>query len=87
MMTPQARAMLQMTEPVYAVASPVYVVSTVGRVCLAANREGLVKQGLPQSAPGLHETIQSALGKPRATVEIVQVQMYHTADFEGVTGV
>jgi hypothetical protein len=87
MQTPQSRTLIAMLEPVWAVATKVYNASTVGRNSLMARREGLVKQGLPQTRPGLHETIQSALGKPRVTTETVQAQLYNTADFAGIPGV
>jgi hypothetical protein len=87
MQTPASRTLQAMLEPVYAVATHIYNAATVGRVVTAATVEGLVKQGLPQTRPGLHETVQSALGKSRVTLEIVQEARYNTADFAGVTGV
>jgi hypothetical protein len=51
----------------------------------------LVKQGdvegKPQTAPYLHETIQSVLARPRANTSAVAEQMYNTGDFQGIPGV
>jgi hypothetical protein len=89
--TSQSKAIQAMLEPVYAVATHVYNAAAVGRIVIAATVEGLVKQGdlagRPNTRPGLHETVQSALGKSRVTLEIVQEARYNTADFAGVTGV
>ena len=77
--TPQQLAMLGMVEPVYAVATQVYNASTAGRLVGRSVVEGLVKNGYPpQTALGLHETVQSSLAKPRATIEMVNAQMGNT---------
>lgn len=91
MITPQLRVLQQMLEPVWQEATHVINASTVGRVVAQSAVEGLIKQGdlggKPQTRAGLHETVQSALGKPLMTRELVQEQRYNTADFAGVTGV
>lgn len=78
MNTPQFSQIAAMLEPVYAVATHVYNASIAGRLVARSAIEGMVKQGLPQTAPGLHETVQSVLARPRATIETVNAQMGNT---------
>lgn len=70
------------SEPVYATATRVYNASILGRLFALARIEGLAKgehwqAGAPsdsylrQTAPGLHETIQSKLARARPTLETV----------------
>ncbi len=74
-------------EPVYAVATVIYNASVAGRLVAASVIEGLAKGNhwqaggpahsyVPQTAPGLHETIQSKLARVKPTVETVNAQLY-----------
>jgi hypothetical protein len=91
MNTPQLKSILGAGEPVYAPATRAYNDAIAFRLVLGSIREGLVKQGdvegKPQTAPYLHETIQSVLARPRANTSAVAEQMYNTGDFQGIPGV
>jgi hypothetical protein len=77
--TPQFQIIRAMLEPVYARATDVYNKSVIGRLVTRSVAEGLVKNGYPPStAPGFHETIQSAVARVRPTVETVNAQMSNT---------
>jgi hypothetical protein len=77
--TPQSKVIRAMWEPVYAQATHLYNASVIGRLVTRSVAEGLVKNGYPPStAPGFHETIQSAVARVRPTVETVNAQMANT---------